>query len=865
MKKLIMVGLILCFNMMLFAQTTEVVEINPRPWNGWWWPYNYGELINGYKRRGHPAPFEKYDFAFNQEYKATDWEKTYHYTPDASSFWWGHCNGWAAAAILEPEPVNAISYNSVVFFVGDLKGLLTECYQGAIGPFYGTRYNGEYASYPDGITAEQAFNDINPLEFQNVLEMYLKDNELPILIDAAPDASIWTYPVYKYEKSVYTDGNVQHVTLTVYCATDQYAGINPDDINDYIHSYVKTYTYDIHLNESGEPESAEWTGDSVNDHPDFAWYPETIESRNPYIELNKVHFLLENYTYTFEDDEFEPNDSFEESMEIDCNRIYRLINNDYFNFFVEPGEEIDFKLWVNYYNADLIPLIYDENKVEVSSLRENLEGLTNIKSYDWEYKNDELNKKKFYIFIPSVENFQDNYVFNVTNINNTAIIPHTLDTFFWDNFIIGGMIPYVEEQGGNQIRIDFGKGYFVGNKDTESFLLKKQIVNLTPAFVEINIGGQSNFPDWVKINTFNKGIKLLSFYQSQGDGSMSYLVNVNPAKNFILSHVPPESNYWWFGLILLNPSHFKSMNVFYKLYGYNREIIKEGTIHLNKSEKKVGLFEDFFKDISMEQVSYIEFYSDSDFVASSLFGTKSHRELAFVPADSDFLKGGESFYVPMGLLETINRGNNDRWIGLVLLNPKNEGYCPVRFKFLLKNNTSIETIKYIAGNEKFVSTIRELIPPNINYDDLKRIELTIYEDEHSYKNTKLSGFILCGSHDEGKLSSFYLTPLSDFISVYYPILKNHNLSTNFFVSNEKPYAVTFKVEGLNSSGEVIAQQNLSLERFEVKQFNLSSLFNNFQEIVTIHVQASKLICPFMVYENDDLGYFEILGPILRED
>ena len=39
--------------------------------------------------------------------------------------WAGHCNGWAAAAILEPEPVEDRVMNGITFTVADQKGLLT--------------------------------------------------------------------------------------------------------------------------------------------------------------------------------------------------------------------------------------------------------------------------------------------------------------------------------------------------------------------------------------------------------------------------------------------------------------------------------------------------------------------------------------------------------------------------------------------------------------------------------------------------------------------------------------------------------------------------------------------------------------------
>ncbi|MCP4806276.1 MAG: hypothetical protein GY884_13110, partial [Proteobacteria bacterium] len=57
------------------------------------------------------------------------WELLNHYSPAGGS-WWGHCNGWSAAAILIDEPRDdvdrAIDGTDVTFTHADLKGLTTE-------------------------------------------------------------------------------------------------------------------------------------------------------------------------------------------------------------------------------------------------------------------------------------------------------------------------------------------------------------------------------------------------------------------------------------------------------------------------------------------------------------------------------------------------------------------------------------------------------------------------------------------------------------------------------------------------------------------------------------------------------------------
>ena len=59
---------------------------------------------------------------------------------NAENNWWGHCNGWAAAAALEREPFYPIEADGITFEVADLKGLLTESYYSQVSDFSGSRY-----------------------------------------------------------------------------------------------------------------------------------------------------------------------------------------------------------------------------------------------------------------------------------------------------------------------------------------------------------------------------------------------------------------------------------------------------------------------------------------------------------------------------------------------------------------------------------------------------------------------------------------------------------------------------------------------------------------------------------------------------
>ena len=60
---------------------------------------------------------------------------------DGVETWWGLCHAWAPAAILEPEPLEPVSYNGVDFSVSDIKALLITMYDRHSAAMLGTRCN----------------------------------------------------------------------------------------------------------------------------------------------------------------------------------------------------------------------------------------------------------------------------------------------------------------------------------------------------------------------------------------------------------------------------------------------------------------------------------------------------------------------------------------------------------------------------------------------------------------------------------------------------------------------------------------------------------------------------------------------------
>ena len=117
------------------------------------------------------------------------WELLNHYSPEGGS-WWGHCNGWSAAAILMDEPIGdekvSIGEDEVTFTSADLKGLLTESHYSTYSRFYGDRYYGE-GDDP---------SDLSPAAFHRLVSFYIIDQQVPLVFDTDAGEQVWNFPAY---------------------------------------------------------------------------------------------------------------------------------------------------------------------------------------------------------------------------------------------------------------------------------------------------------------------------------------------------------------------------------------------------------------------------------------------------------------------------------------------------------------------------------------------------------------------------------------------------------------------------------------------------------------------------------------------
>ncbi len=148
------------------------------------------------------SPFDKYALVQQLEGRGQGnnpwftgaWELLNHWSP-AGSGWFGHCNGWAAAAILmnEPREAQTVTFgdndeHTMEFSTADLKGLASETQYSGLSHFFGTRYNDE----------EDDVTDLSPKSVLQLLEVYVRQRGVPFVFDTTATDQVWNFPVWKY-------------------------------------------------------------------------------------------------------------------------------------------------------------------------------------------------------------------------------------------------------------------------------------------------------------------------------------------------------------------------------------------------------------------------------------------------------------------------------------------------------------------------------------------------------------------------------------------------------------------------------------------------------------------------------------------
>ncbi len=245
------------------------------PWSGYWWPIARGELLQ---------PLSKYDYLTGAS--SAQWERGAHPPGPNVPQWHGYCHAWSASAVLEkepnrPKPVAGRGSQSVTLTVGDQKGLLAVTHAQDVANHYGDRFG-------DGAGSEDP-HDLEPCTLWEILRTHIKQQKVALVMDLEPGPEVWNYPVYAYRVEYSpVGGGWQNAQLALWAADD---AVPPDHVGTSVH--YQTYNFRFRLyNGSIVMGSGQWVGQSLESHPDFAWYPYVVRPENPYVNYQRVKQIV---------------------------------------------------------------------------------------------------------------------------------------------------------------------------------------------------------------------------------------------------------------------------------------------------------------------------------------------------------------------------------------------------------------------------------------------------------------------------------------------------------------------------------------------------------------------------------------------
>jgi hypothetical protein len=189
--------------------------------------------------------------------------------------WYGHCNGWTAAAIRHAEPQNSVVRNGVTFTPADIKGLLAEIYMYADSEFLG------------GVDAS-----INPGILHLTLANWLGRGSHPLGVETAVGEVVINYPIFSYKSTVKKLSETQ-VEVRTTVAYTMNIGREQDKGPPNYHRTM-AFHYVLNLDDKGAIRGGRFYGDSAQ--IDMLWAPlqpaqggtEKNKRGNPHLNVKDV-------------------------------------------------------------------------------------------------------------------------------------------------------------------------------------------------------------------------------------------------------------------------------------------------------------------------------------------------------------------------------------------------------------------------------------------------------------------------------------------------------------------------------------------------------------------------------------------------
>lgn len=190
----------------------RIAQPKVTPWAGNFFPYSSkGTAIkldkDGNDDSAGRSPMEVYGVLARVGNEAHDWEKENHSCDNligelkkSCESWWGHCNGWAAAAIKELEPRKPIKVGTQTLSVAEQKGIYTELWLSSASLNAGwTDKNKKTGAWVHDHNrpseSYKMFWDVSPRAFFLIFTNYVGAQKTGVVVDRFTGDEVWNQPI----------------------------------------------------------------------------------------------------------------------------------------------------------------------------------------------------------------------------------------------------------------------------------------------------------------------------------------------------------------------------------------------------------------------------------------------------------------------------------------------------------------------------------------------------------------------------------------------------------------------------------------------------------------------------------------------
>jgi hypothetical protein len=309
------------------------------PYSSSYWPMTEDGILARWQSDGIPSPAEKYGMLFlsaDQQRQMYDWieQNQGKSVPNVQS-WYGICQGWVAAGLLDQAPIHPISVRLIIdrtgrpalqdcgsdegsdcvsFTPGDLTALLADVYADGDARLVGERCDTEVArfTFDSSGRLRQPNCRSNAGTLFLVATNFIKRSGRGFGLSISNNEQIWNQPAFSYRITAYRSVSepqaarlidrtqssypwnslatqFRYVVMTLSWAQEAAPTVNSPPP---LYAVSNTYRFILELDDDGAVLGGEWIGESKQDHPPFFWAPVGPGSNVPFLDYHKIKALV---------------------------------------------------------------------------------------------------------------------------------------------------------------------------------------------------------------------------------------------------------------------------------------------------------------------------------------------------------------------------------------------------------------------------------------------------------------------------------------------------------------------------------------------------------------------------------------------